>query len=85
MTAARSSYVELHCHSAYSFLDGASHPEELAARAIEGDDRSVILHSEPLEFLLIARGDVATDHDQFDPFAERFVLYRGASCCGRDQ
>ena len=33
MTAARSSYVELHCHSAYSFLDGASHPEELAARA----------------------------------------------------
>jgi error-prone DNA polymerase len=28
-------YVELHCHSAYSFLDGASHPEELAARAAE--------------------------------------------------
>jgi error-prone DNA polymerase len=27
--------VELHCHSAYSFLDGASHPEELAARAAE--------------------------------------------------
>ena len=26
------SYVELHCHSAYSFLDGASHPAELAAR-----------------------------------------------------
>jgi len=29
------SYVELHAHSAYSFLDGASHPEELAARAAE--------------------------------------------------
>ncbi len=28
-------YVELHCHSAYSFLDGASLPEELAARAVE--------------------------------------------------
>jgi error-prone DNA polymerase len=28
------SYVELHAHSAYSFLDGASLPEELAARAI---------------------------------------------------
>jgi error-prone DNA polymerase len=26
-------YVELHCHSAYSFLDGASLPEELAAAA----------------------------------------------------
>ena len=28
-------YVELHCHSAYSFLDGASLPEELAAAALE--------------------------------------------------
>jgi error-prone DNA polymerase len=28
-------YVELHAHSAYSFLDGASHPEELATRAAE--------------------------------------------------
>ncbi len=27
--------MELHCHSAYSFLDGASAPEELAARAAE--------------------------------------------------
>ena len=34
---ARSSggYVELHAHSAYSFLDGASLPEELAVRAAE--------------------------------------------------
>ena len=29
------SYVELHAHSAYSFLDGASQPEALAARAAE--------------------------------------------------
>ncbi len=29
------SYVELHCHSAYSFLDGASHPTELAGVAAE--------------------------------------------------
>src|SRR4051812_28080058 len=28
-------YVELHAHSAYSFLDGASQPEELAARAAD--------------------------------------------------
>jgi error-prone DNA polymerase len=36
-SAARRSqgYVELHCHSAYSFLDGTSHPEELALRAAE--------------------------------------------------
>ena len=29
------SYVELHCHSSYSFLDGASLPEELAVQAAE--------------------------------------------------
>jgi error-prone DNA polymerase len=28
-------YVELHCHSSYSFLDGASLPEELVVRAAE--------------------------------------------------
>ena len=30
-----SDYVELHCHSAFSFLDGASSPLELATEAIE--------------------------------------------------
>ncbi len=29
------SYVELHCHTAYSFLDGASSPQELAGVAAE--------------------------------------------------
>ena len=28
-------FVELHCHSNFSFLDGASHPHELAERAAE--------------------------------------------------
>src|SRR5579872_3245539 len=28
-------FVELHCHSNFSFLDGGSHPFELAARAAE--------------------------------------------------
>ena len=35
MSTRGSPYVELHCHSAFSFLDGASHPEELVARAAE--------------------------------------------------
>ncbi|HEY9754270.1 MAG TPA: error-prone DNA polymerase [Oculatellaceae cyanobacterium] len=29
----RNQYAELHCHSSFSFLDGASNPEELVARA----------------------------------------------------
>ncbi len=32
---ARPDYVELHCHSNFSLLDGASHPEELIDRAVE--------------------------------------------------
>ena len=35
LSRAPAPYVELHAHSAYSFLDGASLPEELAARAAE--------------------------------------------------
>ena len=34
-TAATPPYIELHCHSGFSFLDGASHPEELVFRALE--------------------------------------------------
>ena len=30
-----SPYIELHCHSNFSFLDGGSHPEELVQRAAE--------------------------------------------------
>jgi error-prone DNA polymerase len=32
-TAPTAVYAELHCHSAFSFLDGASLPEDLAAAA----------------------------------------------------
>ena len=36
-------YVELHCHSNFSFLDGASHPAELAMRAAELEMPAVAL------------------------------------------
>ena len=36
-------YVELHCHSAYSFLDGASLPEELVAAAAQLGYRALAL------------------------------------------
>jgi error-prone DNA polymerase len=36
-------YVELHSHSAYSFLDGASLPEELVAAAVEKGHRAMAL------------------------------------------
>ena len=37
------SYVELHCHSSYSFLDGASHPVELAGAAAEQGHEALAL------------------------------------------
>src|SRR3954451_19124199 len=37
------SYVELHCHSAYSFLDGTSQPEELVAAALDRGHRALAL------------------------------------------
>ena len=36
-------YVELHCHSAYSFLDGASHPVELAGAAADQGHQALAL------------------------------------------
>ena len=38
-----SAYVELHCHSAFSFLDGASLPEELVATALERGHEALAL------------------------------------------
>src|SRR5207245_1964195 len=34
-SALRTMYIELHCHSAFSFLDGASLPEQLALTAAQ--------------------------------------------------
>ncbi|MEA2398067.1 MAG: error-prone polymerase, partial [Thermoleophilaceae bacterium] len=34
-------YVELHCHTAFSFLDGASHPVELAGAAAEQGHQAI--------------------------------------------
>ena len=42
-------YAELHCHSNFSFLDGASHPEELVTEAARLDLKALAI----------------TDHDGF--------------------
>jgi error-prone DNA polymerase len=39
-------FAELHCKSNYSFLDGASHPEELVARAAELGYRGIAITDE---------------------------------------
>src|SRR2546423_11608375 len=54
------SYVELHCHSAFSFLDGASLPDELVPAAQELGYRALALTdhntvSGSMEFAVAAR------------------------------
>ena len=61
-------FVELHCHSAYSFLDGASHPEELAARAAEFAGRGVVAFG-------LANDEVLGPPE---PFARAFAIAREA-------
>jgi error-prone DNA polymerase len=53
-------YVELHCHSAFSFLDGASLPDELVAAALERGHTALALTdhdsvSGSMEFAVAAR------------------------------
>src|SRR6201985_1754555 len=53
-------YVELHCHSAFSFLDGASLPDELVPAALELGYRAMALTdhntvSGSMEFAVSAR------------------------------
>src|SRR6266566_1390059 len=35
-------YIELHCHSAFSFLDGASLPQKLGLQAITGAELTLL-------------------------------------------
>ena len=56
----RSMYVELHCHSAFSFLDGASLPDDLAPAACELGYQALALTdhnsvSGSMEFAVTAR------------------------------
>ncbi|HEX8975178.1 MAG TPA: error-prone DNA polymerase [Solirubrobacteraceae bacterium] len=53
-------YAELHCHSAFSFLDGVSLPDELVAKALELGHRTLALTdhntvSGSMEFAVSAR------------------------------
>src|SRR5579859_6197862 len=55
-------YVELHCHSAFSFLDGVSLPDEIAAAALELGYGSLALTdhnsvSGSMEFAVAAKAD----------------------------
>ena len=84
-------YVELHAHSAYSFLDGASQPEELAARAAElGYDALALTDHDgvygSLEFAHAAKGDSSLPiqlQGQRFTNAPLALLFRGTEHIGK--
>jgi error-prone DNA polymerase len=73
----RLSYAELHCISNFSFLRGASHPEELVARAYELGYTGLALTDE-CSFAGSARAHLALrDMRAANPFAAAFRLIHG--------
>ena len=71
------SYAELHCISNFSFLRGASHPEELVARALELGYTGLALTDE-CSFAGSARAhlalrDARAADPAADPCAEHFL------------
>jgi error-prone DNA polymerase len=56
-------YVELHCHSAYSFLDGVSLPDELAHSARELGHRALALTDHNSVSGSMELAQAASDHD----------------------
>jgi error-prone DNA polymerase len=63
VTQPTSPYVELHCHSAYSFLDGVSLPEELAQRAGELGYTALALTDHNSVSGSMELAQVAADHE----------------------
>src|SRR6056297_3633147 len=56
-------YVELHCASNFSFLTGASHPEELVARAVDLGYRGLALTDEASVSGVVRAHGAARGHD----------------------
>src|SRR5512147_2888764 len=55
-------YVELHCHSNFSLLDGASHPEDLVQRAAEVGMSALALTDHDAVYGAVRFAQVAKEH-----------------------
>jgi error-prone DNA polymerase len=60
---AQPEYAELHCHSNFSFLRGASHPEELVAQAAELGYRALALTDECSFAGVVRAHQAAREHE----------------------
>jgi error-prone DNA polymerase len=67
-------YAELHCHSNFSFLDGASHPEELVAQAAALGLEALALTDHDGVYGVVRFADAAAKHGLRTVFGVEFSL-----------
>ena len=70
-------YAELHAHSAYSFLDGASTPEELVEEAARLDLRAIALTDHDGLYGVVRFAEAAKELEDVDGVRRRTVARRG--------
>ncbi|BBZ10285.1 error-prone DNA polymerase [Mycobacterium branderi] len=71
-------YAELHAHSAYSFLDGASTPEELVEEAVRLDLRAIALTDHNGLYGAVRFAEAAAELDMATVFGAELSLGSGA-------
>ena len=71
-------YAELHAHSAYSFLDGASTPEELVEEAARLDLRAIALTDHDGLYGVVRFAEAAKELDMATVFGAELSLGDGA-------
>jgi error-prone DNA polymerase len=71
-------YAELHAHSAYSFLDGASAPEELVEEAVRLDLRAIALTDHNGLYGAVRFAEAAAELDMRTVFGAELSLGSGA-------
>ncbi|MCB0973708.1 MAG: error-prone DNA polymerase [Actinobacteria bacterium] len=75
-------YAELHCHSNFSFLDGASHPEALVARAAELGLSGLGLTDHDGLYGAVRFASAAKDHGVPTIFGAELTLRPPSNCQG---
>jgi len=77
-------YAELHAHSAYSFLDGASTPEELVEEAVRLDLRAIALTDHDGLYGVVRFAEAARELDMATVFGAELSLGGGDRTCDPD-
>src|SRR5690606_16924453 len=70
-------YAELHCHSNFSFLDGASHPEELVEEAARLGLEAVALTDHDGLYGVVRFAEAARVHGVSTVFGSELTLTTG--------